>query len=199
MSCGPIWIGCIQEAVAWVEPMLSFRSYSRVNKIVKCSPSSMPTSTNFLKRSRKFFLSHLMWRKCRRYTTSWWFLFSQEHCVQSFGRLDRMWLATSGSCYFRIPSTSYEILFLLRHIIQLAWRHKIVLLLRSKVEQHVEVMGVILEVETVVMVIQRTRRRDLLSLLLEVWPPSIIAHHCEGNINNHFDLLMCHYSGGAIW
>ena len=76
---------------------------------------------------------------------------------------------------------------------------RIALLLRSKVEQQqVEVMGVILEVETVVMVIQRTRRRDLLSLLQEVWPPSIIAHHYEGNINSHFDLLMCHYSGGAI-
>jgi len=46
------------------QPKLSLWCHSGANRKVECWPCSMPSSTNFL-RSRRFFLSQLMWRRCR--------------------------------------------------------------------------------------------------------------------------------------
>jgi len=50
-NCKEIWIYSdrlyLGGGVIWVEPIMSFRRYSRINKKVECWLNFMPTSTNF--------------------------------------------------------------------------------------------------------------------------------------------------------
>ena len=167
----------IQKIATWVEPMISFRSYLEVNKKVKRWPNFMLTLTNFPRRSRRFFLSQLMWRRCRRGGT--------KHCIQN---------VIGSSTVKSLEDTGYHILLEVvpSESQNSAIKETIVLLLQSKTEQpEVEAMRVILELEAVVVVVQKDKHEGWSIVIVRSQATtSTTTHYYKENRTNHFDLLM---------